>query len=47
MWWPQLVELRTELAPIRLPAAADFLKFGKGSKEAKPEPGSPGELKKN
>ena len=35
-WWPQLVELRTELAPIRLPAAADYLKFHKGSKEELP-----------
>ena len=26
-WWPQLVKLRTEMAPIRLPAAADCLKF--------------------
>ena len=26
----------TELAPISLPAAADFLKFGKGSKEELP-----------
>ena len=36
MWWPQLVKLRTELAPICLPAAADCLKFGKGSKEELP-----------
>ena len=35
-WWPQLVKLRTELAPIHLPAAADCLKFGKGSKEELP-----------
>ena len=29
-------ELRTELAPVHLPAAADFLKFHKGSKEELP-----------
>ena len=31
-----VVELRTELAPICLPAAADCLKFCKGSKEELP-----------
>ena len=36
MWWPQLVELRRELAPIHLPAAADCLKFHKESKEELP-----------
>ena len=36
MWWPQLVKLRTELAPVHLPAAADCLKFGKESKEELP-----------
>ncbi len=30
MWWPQLVELRTEMAPIRMPVAADCLKFPQG-----------------
>ena len=35
-WWPQLVELRTKMALIRLPAAADCLKFHKGSKEELP-----------
>ena len=35
-WWPQLVELRTEMAPIRLPVAADCLKFPKGSTEELP-----------
>ena len=30
MWWPQLVELRTEMAPIRLPVAVDCLKFWQG-----------------
>ena len=35
-WWPQLVKLRTKLAPIRLSAAADCLKFHKGSKEELP-----------
>ena len=34
--WPQLVELRKEMAPIRLPAAVDCLKFHKGSKEELP-----------
>ena len=33
MWWPQLVELRTEMAPIRLPAAVDCLKFPWGRME--------------
>ena len=36
MWWPQLVKLRTEMAPICLPAAADCLKFPKGSMEELP-----------
>ena len=36
MWWPQLVELRTEMAPIHLPAVADCLKFPKGSMEELP-----------
>ena len=36
MWWPQLVELRTGMAPIRLPTAADCLKYGKGSIEKLP-----------
>ena len=36
MWWPQLVELRTETAPVRLPAAADCLKLPKGSTEELP-----------
>ena len=36
MWWPQLVELTTDLAPIQLPAAADCLKFPKGSTEDVP-----------
>ena len=36
MRWYQKVELRTELAPICLPAAADCLKFHKGSKEELP-----------
>ena len=36
MWWPQLVKLRTELAPIRVPAARGCLKFHKGSKEELP-----------
>ena len=36
LWWPQLVELRTEMAPIRLPVAADCLKFPKGSTEELP-----------
>ena len=31
MWWPQLVELRTEMAPIHLLAVADCLKFTKRS----------------
>ena len=31
MWWPQLVELRTEMAPICLQAGADCLKLPKGS----------------
>ena len=30
MWWPQLVELRTEMAPIHLPAGADCLKLARG-----------------
>ena len=33
MWWPQLVTLRTEIAPIRLPAAADYVRFPRGSTE--------------
>ena len=36
MWWPQLVKLRTEMAPICLPVAADCLKFPKGSTEELP-----------
>ena len=36
MWWPQLVELRTEMAPVRLLAAADCLKLPKGSTEELP-----------
>ena len=36
MWWPQLVELRTKMAPICLPAAADCLKFCRGSTEELP-----------
>ncbi len=36
MWWPQLVKLRKEMAPIRLPVAADCLKFPKGSTEEIP-----------
>ena len=35
-WWPQLVKLRTKMAPIHLPAAVDCLKFPKGSKEELP-----------
>ena len=33
IWWPKLVKLRTEIAPICLPVAADCLKFPKGSTE--------------
>ena len=33
---PQLVELRTEMAPIQLPAVADCLKLPNGSKEELP-----------
>ena len=36
MWWPQLVELRTEMAHICLPAVADCLMFPKGSTEELP-----------
>ena len=36
MCWPQLVELRTDLALIRMPAAADCLRFSKGSMEELP-----------
>ena len=36
MWWPQLVELRTEMAPIQLPAAANCLRLPKGSTEELP-----------
>merc|ERR1712089_24487 len=36
MWWPQLVKLRTEMAPIHLPAALDCLKFPKGSTDELP-----------
>ena len=35
-WWPQLVELWTEMAPICLPVAADCLRFPKGSTEELP-----------
>ena len=37
IWWPQLVELRTEMAAIRLPAAEDCFKFPKGSTEELPK----------
>ena len=36
MWGPQLVKLRTGMAPIQLPAAVDCLKFPKGSMEELP-----------
>ena len=36
VWWPQLVELRTEMAPIHLPAAGKCLRFPKRSKEELP-----------
>ena len=36
MWWPQLVELRTEMAPIHEPAVADCLKCPRGSMEELP-----------
>ena len=36
MWWPQLVKLRMEMAPVRLPAAADCLKLPKGRTEELP-----------
>ena len=36
MWWPQLVELRTKIAPICLSAAVDCLRFPKGSTEELP-----------
>ena len=36
MWWPQLVQLRTQMTLIHLPVAADCLKFCKGSKEELP-----------
>ena len=36
MWWSQLVKLRTEMAPICLPAVAVCLKFPKGSMEELP-----------
>ena len=32
-WWPQLVKLRTEMAPICLPVAADCLRFPRGITE--------------
>ena len=35
-WWPQLVKLRTEMAPIWMLAAADCLKFPKGITEELP-----------
>ena len=37
MWWPQLVELRTEMALICLPVAADCLRFPKRSMEELPK----------
>ena len=36
-WWTHLVKLWTELTPICLLAAADCLKFHKGSKEELPK----------
>ena len=33
MWWPKLVELRTEIATIQLPSAADCLRFPRGITE--------------
>ena len=33
MWLPQLVKLRTKLAPIRLPAAAECLRLLRGRTE--------------
>ena len=36
MWWPKLVELRTELALICLPAAADCLRLPRESTEDLP-----------
>ena len=33
MWWPQLVKLRTKMAPVHLPAVVDYLRFPKGSTE--------------
>ena len=35
-WWPQLVKLRTEMAPISLPSAVDCLKFPKAITEELP-----------
>jgi hypothetical protein len=35
-WWPQLVDLRSKWAPIRLPAAADCLRLPKGRTEELP-----------
>ena len=36
MWWPQLVKLRTKMASVYLSAAADCLRFPKGSTEELP-----------
>ena len=36
MWWPQLVELRTKLAPICLPVAVDCLTLPRGRTEELP-----------
>ena len=36
-WWPQLLKLRTECPPIRLPKAADCLVYRKGSSEELPK----------